>query len=295
MRAEIAWTHGADHPDYEDRALALTLPDGAHLLGVIDGMGGMGRGAEASALAVQEIEAALADSGGFGPHRLRDALVRADGELRARLCESGDGLPGATAALVLITGRMAHVAWAGDCRATWLREGAVLARTADHKLAEDLVRSGAITREQADQSANAHVVTRALGGRRAAEAQVEPELLPHPWMLQEGDTLLLCSDGVTDLIAEEELAAATLGPRPAEGLVALARQRGAPDDSTVLALRWSLDRVQTEITPLPEGRTWPRWRPPRFAAGLLLGGLLGLGAGALLGAAISHAIPEEAP
>ncbi|MBN2797800.1 MAG: serine/threonine-protein phosphatase [Deltaproteobacteria bacterium] len=269
LHVAIGHAPGVAHLHSEDRWLLNTLPDGSALLGVCDGMGGMGRGAEASALAVALLEEHLRESEGFAPHRLRDAILFADQQVRARLCAQGNGLPGSTAALVLVSGPLAHVAWAGDSRAYWLRGGALRERTADHKLLEALIQMGTLTREEAERSSNAHVITRAIGGRRPGEEPVDPELLDHPWALAPGDRLLLCSDGLADLVSDEEVSSLTASApveEACQALVRLALERGGHDDTTVVIAEWEGEGPALFHTehPFPPADQWSA--PPQDEA-----------------------------
>jgi len=237
-------THpGRVHERNEDAFTILSPDDGGFLLAICDGMGGMGRGDEASRLAVEILRDTL--SGLPAPEvadQLTHAIEAADTGLRERLFEEGQRTqPGATAVLVWIYDATAHVAWVGDSRAYWIRGDVILGRTRDHKLVEDLVDAGQLSPEEARQSTLAHVVTRALGGRSAAEPVVSAARLERPWGLQQGDRILLCSDGLSDLVEDGEIPA-LLDSDDVEDvtqrLVDLANERGGHDNITCIVARW---------------------------------------------------------
>jgi len=237
-------THpGRVHERNEDAFTILNPEDGGSLLAICDGMGGMGRGDEASRLAVE----LLRDTLGSIPaeqiaDRLTDAIETADTELRERLFDAEQRTqPGATAVLVWVYDAAAHVAWVGDSRAYWIRGPAVLGRTRDHKLVEDLVDAGQLSPEEARQSTLAHVVTRALGGRSSEEPTVSAARLDRPWALRKGDCILLCSDGLSDLVEDGELPELLDSDdmeAVSQRLVDLANERGGHDNITCIVARW---------------------------------------------------------
>ncbi len=237
-----ASTHpGLQHPRNEDSHALLEMPEGARVLLVCDGMGGMGRGDEASALAVEVIREELLAQAGFPADRMRNALRAADERIRDQLCRVGEGQPGSTAVMVYVLDGAAHVAWVGDSRAYLVRAGRVMDRTRDHKLVEELVDAGQLTPDQAKASALAHVVTRALGGRGPEDQTVKPGALGYPWKLMHGDRILVCSDGLCDLVSDEEMGG-LVGPGSTddivERLVQVALDRGGHDNITVIVATW---------------------------------------------------------
>jgi protein phosphatase len=225
---------GSHSEENEDGFLAWSPGNQGYALVVCDGMGGMGRGAAASRAALEFLEGALAEGG--DTERLLQVLSEADLHLRRQLAD-GPGAPGCTAACVLIHGDQAYVAWAGDARAYLIRTGQVVARTRDHKLIEELLEAGHLTPEEARRSPMAHVVTRALGGRREGQAPHQPEGFSPPWTLQPGDALVLCSDGVCDVLDDVHFASLVAGKdakSAANALVEAAQRLGSDDDITAL-------------------------------------------------------------
>ncbi len=260
-------THvGLVHHTNEDSFAVFTTEDDAQALVVCDGMGGMGRGDEASRIAVEVIEQYLVHGHGFPPERMQTAIMAADVQIRKKLAVPGN-TPGSTAVVCYVQNGLAHVCWAGDSRAYHLRDGAVLARTRDHKLVNQLVDSGDLTETEAKRSSLAHVVTKALGGRGPREPTVRPDVLEPPWKLKTGDLLLLCSDGLCDLVDDHEIPGVLAGASLEEGverLTRLALDRGGHDNITLILARWDgqdfdEDACQTPVMsplrdnlPLPE-------------------------------------------
>ena len=240
LEVESGTNVGLVHHTNEDSLVVFELSDDLTILTVCDGMGGMGRGDEASAIAVEVIERVLTESQpAFLPDRMRDAVVEADVRIRKQLAVPGN-TPGSTAVLVGIEDGLAYTTWVGDSRAYLVRENTVVERTRDHKLVNELVDAGELTPQEAKNSSLSHVVTKALGGRGPAEPPIMPADLGHPWKLHNGDLILLCSDGLCDLVEDEELPS-LLGDdlrASVELLIQTALDRGGHDNITVILARW---------------------------------------------------------
>ena len=146
---------------------------------------------------------------------------------------------GATLTAAWIAGAKLSIAHVGDSRAYLLRSGSLLQLTRDHSLVAEQVRRGILTAAEAEESNMQSVLLRALGAQAAIEVDAEEHtLFPR-------DVLLLCSDGLTRMVTEPEIAgtlqAETDPTRAAEKLVALANERGGPDNITVLTVRLEKD------------------------------------------------------
>ena len=222
-----------------------------HLFLVADGMGGHQAGEVASALTVSVVEAFVlnllrkvvrlhADDEGAVLRELQDALRLADARLFAESAAHPQlaGM-GTTATLALVSGWSLFTVHAGDSRCYLWRGGALTQRTRDHTVAAALLRQGVIGPEEARHHPHRHTLTNVLGGGEA-DVQAEVGRLD----LESGDVLLLCSDGLTDMVSDERLAA-ILGEEPdperaAERLVAEANERGGRDNITAVVAR--LDR-----------------------------------------------------
>lgn len=217
---------------------------------VCDGMGGCNAGEVASGIAVEVIHRHLADAtrngqlpfiGEYDPNflpqtnRLASAVRLANQTIHREAWRRPEyaGM-GTTAVSVLLTDRVLSVAHVGDSRAYLIRGDAMQLLTADHSLVRDQVRQGLLTEEEAEQSFQKHVLTRALG----VESTVEVELGEVPVM--SGDIVLLCSDGLTSGVASDEvLRAVRYGNDPealAERLIRLANAAGGNDNTTVVVV-----------------------------------------------------------
>ena len=218
----------------EDAWLACDrLAQGVGLWAVADGMGGHQSGEVAS----QQVVAALGrigppKTGHEGLHAVERALQAANAEMRSHAERLGaHALVGSTA--VVLFSFEGHYAclWSGDSRAYLYREGRLSRLTRDDRLIQPLVDSGLLSREQARRHPQSNVLTRALG----ASDEATFSLVDGP--IRHGDTFLLCSDGLSDLVEDEELADSLDDPGAADGLVRLALARGAPDNVTCLIVQ----------------------------------------------------------
>jgi serine/threonine protein phosphatase PrpC len=222
--------------------------DGGLLMLVCDGMGGMGRGDQASRLAVDVLATAFDESEAAPAERIQGAIDVADRAIRDALCAGGQGWAGSTAVVAYVKDGVAHVGWAGDSRVYLMRGGTVIARTKDHKLVQDLIDSGQLTDEEARRSSLSSVITRALGGRPPEAAALTASLIEPSWVLENGDRILLCSDGLADLVEDDEVPGLLAPERleaTAEGLIGIANARGGHDNITVVVASFD------ETTPDP--------------------------------------------
>jgi PPM family protein phosphatase len=221
----------------EDAAIALEAPFGV-ALAVCDGMGGHASGERASRAAIERISEVLrGDSPEPLTQKLEIALERAHGDVYAIGGELPiDQRPGSTAVVLALSGREAFVVHVGDSRAYRIRGRKAERITRDHSVVEALLAAGAINAEQAEAHPDANRITRALG----IAPEIEPELGP-PLLVEVGDTFLLCSDGLSDLVADAEIgegvANAATPELACERLIALANSRGGHDNITVSIAR----------------------------------------------------------
>jgi protein phosphatase len=190
-------------------------------------MGGHAAGEVASRVAVDAILSVYyADSSEERPL----ALERAFDSANEQIYSTGHGSMGTTGVAALLHHDALHIANVGDSRAYLIRDGEIRQVTRDHSFVSDQVAAGLITAEQARSSPHRNVITRALGYQ--PEVSVDMFRLP----LQVGDIVVLCSDGLHGLLADEEIAeivAAHDSGTAVERLVELANQRGGPDNITV--------------------------------------------------------------
>jgi protein phosphatase len=250
LRAYGATHPGQVHLKNEDSFAVADTRDGGQLLVVCDGMGGMGRGDQASRLAIKEVLPAFDLAFGEPGERMIEVLHHVDRRIRDVLCAAGAvrGWAGSTAVMCYVANGSAHIGWIGDSRCYILRDGAVAARTKDHKLVQELIDNGQLTEEEARRSSLSSVITRALGGRPPEAPPVAGAALP-PVKLVPGDRMLLCSDGLVDLAEDEELVPLIRIPRledAADALIKLANDRGGHDNITVIVAAWDETTAEPE-------------------------------------------------
>ena len=242
LKVGAATSVGRVRPINEDAFLAKAEQG---LFIVCDGMGGAAAGEVASQLAVATINSALDGTAGpaqpFAGYRLRTSqLARAIEQANRAIFEraSNDaehaGM-GTTVVGAWIDDNVASLAHVGDSRAYLSNQSGLDAVTSDHSLVEAQVKAGLIDREQSLQSEHQNVLLRALG--RDREVDVELSEVP----VAAGDRLLLCSDGLTRMVADSALAAALDrfrgDPQGAcDHLIAAANEGGGPDNITVIVV-----------------------------------------------------------
>ena len=217
----------------EDRCGEFRREREGHLLVVADGMGGHQGGATASQMAVDVIGRIFTESTGPPDAVLRRAFETANREVLKRGNRTPEllGMGTTCVALWLGPGDSGWVAHVGDSRAYRLRRGRLEALTADHTVVADLERRGLLTREEAREHPRRNELLRSIGVERSLEVEVAPV------SVEAEDRFLLCSDGLSGVVAEDAieavLAAEGSPPACAEKLVDLAKRAGAPDNVTV--------------------------------------------------------------
>ena len=206
---------------------------------VADGMGGHSAGEVASAIAIEEL-AALGDRGPWenetaATDDLKQAILRANRRIREMAASDRklNGM-GTTLVALLEDGDMVHVANVGDSRGYLLRQGELSQVTVDHSLVQELVDDGRLSPEDAERHPQRSVITRALG----IDPEVEFDLFTYK--LQVGDRLLLCSDGLSDVVGTSQIRNVLLRVRSpqkaARQLVTVANEQGGPDNITVIVV-----------------------------------------------------------
>jgi len=201
---------------------------------VADGMGGHQAGDRASQLAVDCIRQSFAASSASPDTSLAAAFQAANLAILNEASHDAalTGMGTTATALVLVDGRawLAHV---GDSRLYRLRRGQLEQLSEDHTLIMAMLKDGLITPQQAKDHPNRHVLNRAMGTRPHLDVLLAPvDLAPD-------DIFLLCSDGLHDLIAPEEIRDCLLTRPPQAScafLVALARSRGGYDNISVIVV-----------------------------------------------------------
>jgi serine/threonine protein phosphatase PrpC len=219
------------------------------LFAVADGMGGAKAGEVASALAVEAVEGATESS---EPAEAQLASIVREANRRiydlAVADESRRGM-GTTLTLAKLHGDEVSLAHVGDSRAYRLRDGELEQLTRDHSLVAELERSGQITPEAAEHHPQRSIITRALGP--------EPDVEVDTYTLagREGDVFLICSDGLTSMITDDEvgsiLRSAGSLDEAADGLVRAANQSGGKDNITVILFRLGEGEPAEGAAPAP--------------------------------------------
>ncbi|MDP8977987.1 MAG: Stp1/IreP family PP2C-type Ser/Thr phosphatase [Actinomycetota bacterium] len=213
---------------------------GTTVFAVADGLGGHAAGEVASAIAVEVVS--RLDGHEFATSdEARDALVQAAREANAEILKRAAAEPdqagmGTTLTAALLHEERVYLAHVGDSRGYLRRGDEPLRRvTTDHTLVEGFVRQGLLSPEEAAVHPERSVLTQALGlDEDVLVDAVEP---PSP---RPGDVLLLCSDGLTEPLTDDEIdqVLTASAERPCEDLVAAANAAGGPDNITVVVLRW---------------------------------------------------------
>ena len=238
--------------------------DRSYLFVVADGMGGHAGGEQASALAIDTVEAFIlgtfkwfAQFKGSEQDQVLADFQSALGEANARILAEAAEHPelrgmGTTLTLAYFLNDVLFVAHAGDSRCYLCRRGNLYRLTHDHTLLEELKRRGALAAEDAAHHRWRHVVTNAVGGN-SAEVKVEV----HKLHLEDGDRILLCSDGLTEMLPDDEINQALVAEREPEQacrrLVKRANEAGGRDNITVVVADFSA--AMPPVSALPPSRT----------------------------------------
>lgn len=203
------------------------------LLAIADGMGGHASGEVASRMAIEILRESLKKEGERFPERLGTGVKLANQTIyeTAQSKAQLNGM-GTTLTALQLDGNRLNIAHVGDTRAYLIRSGVIEQLTDDHTIVFEQVARGLMTREEAARSDRRNVLSRALG--IGPEVKVDLEELT----VSEGDKLVLCSDGLSELVSEDEiLLEIQSSNRPeivCEELVNLANQRGGEDNITVI-------------------------------------------------------------
>ncbi len=211
-----------------------------------DGLGGYNAGEIAATMAVSSLlstlagdyEQAQAGDPPFDPRKaLSERMIEMNGVI-SRAAADSSAFEGMATTIVIawVLGDRLWVAHAGDSRLYRFREGVLEALTRDHSFSQELLDAGMVTEEEARLLPSKNLVTRALG----AGGDVEPEVNDFP--LRVGDVLMLCSDGLTEMIDDVQIAGAIFASVPdvqraAQRLVDMANAAGGRDNISVIVVR----------------------------------------------------------
>lgn len=246
FRAEMSYLSQNEDGSMKDERVGLYL--------LCDGMGGHQKGEVASAAAIQELKRLLL---GFliSPNALEfdefeellsESLKQAN-DVVLKINED-EGIPeearrmGTTGVVALFTGRKCYVAHVGDSRCYLVKGGRIARLTEDHNYATYLLRSGIFkTREEAEKARSAKALTQALGPYDSST--INPDVTSFD--IDEQSYLILCSDGLTDVVSDEEIAAITRSSRGnvrklTDKLVKRAYKNGTADNITIVIARFDV-------------------------------------------------------
>lgn len=236
-RPEVSSAFGRSHVGRVRAENQDRLYVGKSLFAVADGMGGHRAGATAA-------EAALAPivrlDGDIRPDEdvetvLRAAVVASNASVLSGAQDNParKGMGTTVTAMAIVRGR-AHLAFVGDSRAYRLRAGALEQLTVDHTLVQRLVDADALSPEDVSDHPQRAVITRAVGLRREVDVDVAVA------GIADGDTFLLCSDGLTSVVGDDAIAEVLQthsgAGEAADALVERALARGGPDNVTVIVV-----------------------------------------------------------
>ncbi len=224
----------------EDRAVLIEGSCRADSRGwlaiVADGMGGHSAGEVASQLTVDTVAHLFSWQAEDPTEALVDAVRQANREVFTTAGEQEDltGMGTTCTAVVLVDWR-AHLAHVGDSRLYLVRAGKIYRLTEDDSSVMEMVRRGVITLDEAKDHRDRNVILRALG----TKPELEPTSWEYPLPLEAGDLVILSSDGLHDLVDDDEILRIVIaeGHRDAcSHLVDLARLRGGPDNISMVVL-----------------------------------------------------------
>jgi protein phosphatase len=245
LTVKSATDQGLRRAQNEDRHAFWFAEDAGRgvLLVVADGMGGARGGEVASQLAVDTVIGNYREANGDG---VLDDLAKSVEAANRAVYEQSISVPGlhgmgTTCTALVVRDHEAFVAHVGDSRAYVLHDGSLRQLTQDHSLVAQLIQSRQLTPEQAKSDPRRNLVTRSIG----VGSTVAVDAGRVAGKLNHGDTLLLCTDGLHGLVTDLELANIASGPdleRACRDLIALANQRGGPDNITVILARLESDQ-----------------------------------------------------
>lgn len=219
---------------------------------VSDGIGGHRAGEVAAELAVNYIIENVSQSNGKNPIQIMESAIHAASQAIASHSASKEDQQGmgATCACVWLEGHQLFIAYVGDSRIYLVRDGSIQRLTVDHTWVQEALERGIITPQQAHDHPNVHVIRRHLGSVELPQVDFRLRLNGNEdtqqahdnqgTRLRAGDTLLMCTDGLTDMVWDDEILRLILTRNAlqsaAEDLIAQANERGGHDNITVILI-----------------------------------------------------------
>ncbi len=235
----------ADNATLQPEVRTHRLGERGTLFMVADGMGGAAAGEIASAMATDVVLAELRQewlgAAASTPDLFATSIKKAAEAANTRIHQYALEHPehrgmGTTATVAGILGDALYVAQVGDSRAYLVRDGVAKQITKDQSLIQKLVEAGELTAEEAEQSERRNIILQALG----PEANIKVDLTIQP--VRQGDTLVLCSDGLSGQIRTEQISESVMAHADlvqlCKTLIDLANSNGGPDNITVVAARF---------------------------------------------------------
>jgi PPM family protein phosphatase len=244
VKAVFRTDRGRVRQHNEDNGGTFINRDGQHLCVVADGMGGHRAGDVASSMAIKQLEEMWSRSSGIetASHAedwLKDSILQINQILFKHSQEhiECEGM-GTTIVAAIATPLFSTVANIGDSRCYILNDTGFQQLTEDHSLVNELVRTGQISREDAEHHPRKNVLLRALG----TEQEVKMDI--RTIMFEEGDVLLLCSDGLSNKVTTEEMLEILKNEEELEEkasrLIHLANEHGGEDNITLCILQFDV-------------------------------------------------------
>ena len=215
-----------------------------NLFVVADGMGGHKAGDFASSYAVEVLLSTIREDENSNPVKIIRAAIETANTQLLREASDNEAMSGMGTTMVLVTivGHYAYVANVGDSRLYLIDENKISQITKDHPLVEEMVRMGEISRDDARNHPDKNIITRALGAGRDVDVDFfDVRLTP-------GDILLLCSDGLSNMVPDEDIRQVILTSETLEEagrrLVSMANDNGGRDNIAVVLVEPETKEVE---------------------------------------------------
>ena len=242
--------------EVNEDAFSILEKAGYQVFLVADGLGGPKRGAVASNLALSSVRIALKEFSTFdNPSILGDAIVRANKDVfeKATASKTLHGM-GTTLTGLVVANNHIFTAHVGNSRIYKISHGKIAQLTDDHTVVEELRREGIEPSPDLDLRPKSHLLTRSLG----VKPTLDVDVISHPTVVQAGDIFMLCTDGLHDLVSNEEMAALVMAhpiKDAAHLLINLANERGGHDNITVVLMQVGKRELRSggQVTVAPNG------------------------------------------